>query len=458
MTSGNRQAVETMDEKGRWPSDIERQLERSNVAAQARKDSLAGEKSSFENQVVLQLPDGVCLAYHRGDGACLLTVAEFNGNAANLTMDRGDSAVWKTAGVSVCRQRVMEGLQEKIFLEGQLLDARETTLQRAVEKAELARKRDLEKSIGVERMRALYRKNYERLFAKRRRVIVEALAASDSVFLDSLRTDFLRLQDSAGAMESRTGNPGGRIFLWQKYDLEELPKEVAASVAGLRPGQTTRPVPCRIGWIIASPVEIRDIPATPFEKATPLLASLAAMPALPLTGGSPSRPLPARAVPEEGGDDLEIKSWLMPYFRTRAKSVSRSNWSDTAMLRSRPIRLSALPPQVFLDASKALPWRTSAIIKSSLGIWYLKAPQRLSAKNPVPSKSSEEDSTLAGEAILREAKFLSESKSRDFRLAFAKARLEAAPGRADSTGQAYAQRRQKWINENILFENRLLSP
>jgi hypothetical protein len=432
--------METMDAKGRWPSDTERESQAERLAAQERLDRRAAAKAAFESQLALPLPDDACLARHRSQNACLLTAGEFNAQVRVSDQRPPDSSAGK-ADLAASRQKVLDGLGDKMFLDGQLLENREPFLLQSLRKAEADRARDLEKAIGPAGLKAIYRKYRDRLFVQRKKVTVAYLAASDSTFLDSLRRDHL---DHGGGAAGDASDR--RIFLWQSAELQDLPKEAETPVSGLKPGEVSRPIRCPFGWLIASPVEIRELGAVSYEAAMPQLLALSAVQEPGLTV-----PVPGEAM-EKDTLEPELRMWLIPYARTRARAFTPSSWKDTAGIRPMILRVSRLPPALLGEAAKALPWRTSFLVKDKLGVFYLRAPLRLSAA-AFPPEMPAGGNARDAETVLREAQKVSEAKSRDFRLAFVRSRLERS-----SSGEEYARLRQKWVAGNVAFETALLNP
>jgi hypothetical protein len=438
--------METMDAKGRWPSDIVRESRAEKLAAKERLDGKAAEKAEFESRISLPIPDGACLARHRSQGACLLTAGEFNAHVQVFNQGLRDSSAGK-ADLAASRQMILNGMKDKMFLDGRLMENREPSLRQNLRKAEADRARDLEKGIGADGLKAIYRKYQDGLFARKRKVTVAFLAASDSAFLDSLRGDYLEHGGSSTGNVSDAGDaPNRKTFLWQTAELRDLPKEAETPVSGLKPGEVSLPIPCPFGWMIASPVEIRDLPAMSYEAAMPQLLALSAFPE------------PRAAVPAPGaamGKDTvepELRMWLMPYARTRARAFTPASWKDTAGIRPMILRVSRLPPVLFREAAKALPWRKSILVKDKLGVFYLQAPTRISAAAFSPWKPAD-GNVRDAESVLREMQDVSEAKSRDFRLAFVRSHMERS-----SSGEDYARFRQKWIAENVALDTALLNP
>jgi hypothetical protein len=450
--------TEVMDEKGRWPSEIRREWQELREKAVKKQETQAASRAALADAIALPLPQETCLAFLRADGECLLTVGAFNGNIDRITRNRPDSLTWSASDIPPLRHRLLAGLRDGIFLEGLMHDSAMGGLRRQVDEALKQRASEMAKGAERQQLLRLYKQYHQELFAEKWKTSVKVLASTDSSFLDSLRQKCIKDAPNPRASEQRgPGNQDStKIYLWQPAALETLPAKAAAAASVLRPGEMSPPIACGYGWMVLSLTGKKRVPAIPFDLAVPTLVSLASQPpgAIPaatdsVRGNQPVLP-PA---PSESPIDLRV--WLIPHFRTVSRAFVMPRWRDTLAVSPQSLGPANLPADLRAEVRKALRNRTEGIFKHPSGIWYVKAPRRISASeaedNLIPAES-----TPPEQALLRQALDHARSKERDFKAGAIQNLLPKQNAPGSSRGQTHAFDKEAWIKENLVFEESLL--
>jgi hypothetical protein len=318
------------DEKGRTQSEISAAYERE-WAASAKRDAEE------------------CLAFLRNERRCLVTAGEFNrylAGDARWTDAIGDSGS-AAEGILQARRSVLNSLLAERYSEILAASPRGDGL--LAEEAWRTHLSEIASAFGRERLRASYRR-HAALFAPQREVQAVYLAATDSVYLDSLvRYMLTAARKTAGAPKDSARGGCGFEAHWERLLPQEVPPEFAGAAAGLEVGEVSGLRRSRFGWFVAAATRVTEIPGKSFEEALPLLLYLPETPGKAVSSATPEggpaafRPEgPGKKTPEDG--DLPLRVWLLPLLAPgNGGKAPRPDWPDTARVNALRLRLSDLP-------------------------------------------------------------------------------------------------------------------
>jgi hypothetical protein len=461
-------ARETPNEKGQTPSEIAAEYARQGASAAARQAREAQAMETRRQAVSVPSDTDECLAYHRSERRCLVTVGEFNRRLASDTRwtetmaDSGSNSGSESARILEIRSKLLATLIEERYHDELVENPGKAG--RLAEEAWQAQLAGITASGDEEKLRASYRK-HAASFAPQREVRAEFLAASDSAFLDSLvgcmldtsRTRGPQAKDSA---ERRCASAS--LYRWAKPRPEELPEIWRRTSRQLRKGEISGIVRCRFGWFVAAATQVTEVPGKSYAEARPLLEYMQglrdpseAIPA-PANKNAPTAAPGIRDGNPERLDDSGVRVWLLPsaVSGNGRKSLPPA-WTDTVALGALRLRLSDLPADVACEASALLRKDNRAFLKSRFGTWYFRADKNLPAspdgkrkpcgEEPLSRPPAPDIVSLAAEALA--------GKERDFKRRF----LESQSGSGDvSGGGAALPPLSRWIAENVTLEDNVL--
>jgi hypothetical protein len=459
-SSGSSDAGEIPDEKGRTPSEIAAEQRRDQAVARELESRKAEALEERRRAVSVPSDAGECLAYHRGDRRCLVTVGEFNRRLADdrQWVDAAGDSLLRTEQILDVRNRLLASLLEERYANALVDGQGEAGIQ--AEEAWRAQLAGIEASVGEDKLRALYRK-HAAAFGPRREVQAEFLGASDSSFLDSLvrcmldapRAGALGKNESAGSAlrksePAATGCASGRLYLWGKLEAGDLPEALPRITGKLRQGEISEIVRGRFGWFVVAAARVVEIPAKTYEESRPLLAYMVSLPETPAgTAADPAR-----------REDPVLRAWLLPRAASgKGRKISLANWSDTGLVSALRLRLSDLPAGVACEAAAHLRRSGRGISHTRFGTWYFQAEENLSAVRP--GKGDPCDQEIAAPRsepgpLSMAAEYLA-SKEMDFKRNLLEARTNASGG-AGSGPRDEPSQRAKWIAENVTLANNVL--
>jgi len=327
---------EIPDAKGRTPSEIAADYARQGASAVARQAREARTLETRRQAVSVPSDTDECLAYHRSERRCLVTVGEFNRRLASDTRwtetlrDSGS----QTDQILETRSKLLAALLEERYHDA--LVENPGNAGRLAEDAWQAQLAGTSAPADDEKLRALFRK-HAAAFGPRREVRAEFLVASDSAFLDSLvgcmldtsRTDGPQVNGPAGKRCA-----SGPFFQWVKPRPEELTEEWRKVSRDLRKGEMSGIARCRFGWFVAAATQVTEVPGKTFEESRPVLAYMQGL-RDPSAGDSARTQAPPgaagnRAGNGEGRDDPKVRVWLLPRTASgKDRKPPSPAWTDT---------------------------------------------------------------------------------------------------------------------------------
>jgi hypothetical protein len=263
------------------PENIERARRDLDLAVIKRQGE-AAEKAKpipWEDLSVKQQDAGACLATTR-NGDCLVTVGEFNAYLpyANAQTDRT---------MAEAREQILRfyALQKLKSLEGRQ-EATGTDRKNIVEHVKDAqeyrriRKWLVAMGMGLPVMdeaalREAYQKYYHEYFADRDSVLIQVLASSDSLYLDSIYLFLGKLSEKRSRPDAKTIPGGDTALPWMTFNEKDLPVELVSPTDSFHVGQYSKPIGTRSGYFIVKLSKIIAIPGRPPEKAQAMCIYLA---------------------------------------------------------------------------------------------------------------------------------------------------------------------------------------
>lgn len=123
---------------------------------------------------------------------------------------------------------------------------------------------------------AAYQKHYHQYFARRDSVLIQVMASTDSLYLDSIH-HLLELHSAKpGPIAHSKSHPDGdSAFPWMTFRETDLPAEIIAPTDTFKVGQFSKVFRTPEGYFIAKLSDIVRIPSTPPEKAHTMCIYLA---------------------------------------------------------------------------------------------------------------------------------------------------------------------------------------
>jgi len=231
-----------------------------------------------EKLSVSGMPAHTCLA-SMPEGDCLVTVGEFN-----AYLPYADPQTDKN--VAEVRERLLRAyvFRKLKSLEGRReIDPAEKAkiIQQVMDGQEYRRVRAALMGLGLPvtdaaSLSAAYQRHYQRYFAPRDSVLIQVMASSDSLLLDSLRRAAGR--DTAGPRSiahARSRPEGDSAPPWMTFNESDLPPEIVAPTDTFKVGQCSKVFRTPAGYFIAKLANIIRIPGTPPEKAQAMCVYLA---------------------------------------------------------------------------------------------------------------------------------------------------------------------------------------
>jgi hypothetical protein len=469
-------AGEIPDEKGRTPSSIaaEQRQEQANAERiQARKDLVQEER---RRAVSVPSDANECLAYHRSERRCLVTVGEFNRRLEDdgQWVEGGGDSVLQTAQLLEIRKRLLASLLQERYADALVGGQDEAGIQ--AEEAWRANLAGLEASVGEEKLHALYRK-HAAAFGPRREVQAEFLGASDSSFLDSLVQSMIdppQADPPQAAAPRKNAAPGKddasrRLYLWGKLQPGDLPEVLPRVTRNIRQGEISEIIRGRFGWFVVAAARVVDIPAKTYEESRPLLAHMAGIPEASAggpaggpggkgAGGKKPSAVPGREKPDAEParpEDPVVRVWLMPRAAPgKGKKPYPPAWSDTGLVSALRLRLSDLPAGVGCEAAAHLRRNGGGISQTRFGTWYFRAgesPSVAMAGQAEPCGVEIETARSEPDPFSMAAEYLA-SKEKEFKRSILEARRDAT----GSGPRDESSLRAKWVAENVTLANNVL--
>lgn len=459
-------ARETPDEKGQTPSEIAADYARQSAAAVARQAREAQTLETRRQAISLPSDTDECLAYHRSERRCLVTVGEFNRRLASDTRWTGamaDSGS-QSAQILKIRSKLLAAILAERYRDA-LVDNPGTAGSPA-EEAWQAHLAGIAAAADDGKLRALFRKHAD-LFAPRREVQAEFLYASDSSFLDSLVGCMLDTTRAAGPQAkgaAGTRCAAGPVFQWAKPRPEELPEEWRTLSRRLSRGEISGIARCRFGWFVAAATRVTEVPGKTYAESRPLLAYMQGLtdPAAVSADSAHMRAAAGlRAGNPENREDPLVRVWLLPRAAAgKDRKLPSPAWKDTVLLGALRLRLSALPAEVGCEARSLLRRDSRALLKSRFGNWYVQAERNLPAApngegkpcgdNPLARAPAPTLVSLAAEALA--------GKEREFKRGFLESQ-QPQQGSGEASGSAATAAfppMEQWIAENVALEDKTL--
>jgi hypothetical protein len=453
------------EEKGRPVSEILAEQRQYRAIAEQLEARRAEALEARRRAVSVPSDADECLAFHRVERRCLVTVGAFNRRLADDAqwLEGGGDSVLQTDRILDIRNRLLATLLEDRFADA-LVDGGGAGLQ--AEDAWRDHLAGIAAAAGNGTLRDLYRR-HAATFGPRREVQAEFLGASDSSFLDSLVRCMLATAPAGADREAGPAGKGcasGRRFLWGKLRPGDLADDLPRVTGALRQGEISEIVRGRFGWYVIAAARVVEIPAKTYEESRPLLAFMAGLKAPPGGPGDgkekpPAVPGPGRpAAASAGGEDPALRVWLLP--RTapaKGRGPAQPAWSDTTLAAPLRLRLSALPDGVACEAAAQLRRSGRGMAKSRYGTWYFLAEEKLSAVQHGKEDACDPETGTPGPApdLFTMASEELASKEKSFKLNF----LETQPRAPEAAGSGAASSREvrtRWIAENVILEKSTL--
>jgi hypothetical protein len=262
------------------PEEIEKARKDFDVSIIKKQSEASGRKPPIpmEKLSVNGMPAGTCLA-SMPDGDCLVTLGEFNAYLPYADAQTGES-------VAEARERL---LRAYVFRKLKSLEGRreinqaekEKIIQQVKDAQEYRRVRASLMGLGLAvvdaaSLSAAYQKHYRRYFAQRDSVLIQVMASTDSLLLDSLH-DILE-QGSAKpkpATHPMSVSDGDSALPWMTFSEADLPREIVAPTDTFKVGQFSKVFRTPAGYFMAKLSDIIRIPGTPPERAQAMCIYLA---------------------------------------------------------------------------------------------------------------------------------------------------------------------------------------
>jgi hypothetical protein len=314
-----------------------------------KKQSEAAERDkplSLEDLSIKNPDAGACLASTRA-GDCLVSVGEFN-----AYLPYADEQTGITVTEARGKMLRLYAFQKLKSLEGRG-DAtgtdRKNIVQHVKDVQEYRRMREALIGMGLPVMdaaslREAYQKHYREYFAERDSVLIQVLASSDSVYLDSIHRS-LGGQSEKRSVPGKKPVPGGDSAApWMTFSEKDLPVELVAPTDSFHVGQYSKPIRTSSGFFIVKLFKIIPIPGTPPEKAQTMCIYLATRDkysnldsVLAAKAGKYYREHPDEFLTP---DTASYRFWLKP--RGKYRNI-REYAEDTAHIRPMDARGTDLP-------------------------------------------------------------------------------------------------------------------
>jgi len=262
------------------PAEIEKARKDFDVSIIKKQNDTSGREAPIpmEKLSVTGLSDETCLA-SMPNGDCLVTVGEYNAYLPYADAQTGKS-------VAEIRERLLRAyaFRKLKSLEGRQeinQAGKEKIIQQVKDDQEYRRVRAALMGLGLPVMdaaslSAAYQKHYRRYFAPRDSVLIQVMASTDSLHLDSIHNILELGSAKPGPIaHSRSPSDGDSALPWMKFSEDDLPGEIVAPTDTFKVGQFSKVFRTPEGYFIAKLAGIVRIPGTPPEKAQTMCIYLA---------------------------------------------------------------------------------------------------------------------------------------------------------------------------------------
>jgi hypothetical protein len=245
-----------------------------------KKQSEAAEKEKpipLEDLSVKNPDANACLASTR-NGDCLVSAEEFNAYLPYADAQTGRTVA--EAREQLLRLYAFQKLKSLDGRGGTTGTEKKNIVEHVRDVREYRRMREALIGMGLPVMdeaslREAYQNHYREYFAERDSVLIQVLASSDSVYMDSIHR-FLGRQSEKHSVLERNSIPGdGPAAPWITFNEKDLPVELVASTDSFQVGQYSEPIRTPSGFFIVKLFKIIPIPSTPPEKAQAMCIYLA---------------------------------------------------------------------------------------------------------------------------------------------------------------------------------------
>jgi len=470
-------ALDVMDEKGRTASEIASELLLSREEAAKKQAAEVQAREEHLRSTRIPLEEKWCIAYHRREQRCLVTIGELNarlGENPNASDQIGDLPSSSDGNIAV-RTSTLEILLHERFIQVMADRIDQGDLRGIGIGAWQTHLTETASAVGEARLRRLYRKHYRILFASKKKASLWMLGSSDSAFTDSLAKQSIR------ADMTMKNQPGSRIidsasartFQWQKFISQDLPLDMSQVIDSIEEGKMSRVFRCRFGWSVVMVTKLDWIPEISFLDALPLLLELAAIEDLyPPSRNQFAEPTHqgeriAKATNSETPlkEEMTIKTWLLPQSTSsNGKRAFKPTWADTNRVSSILLRQGDLPIDPGSGYFKNLILNRIGILQNKYGTWYFRLPENeLESRKLILASPSLKGirSLFRDEELiygLKQAKFDAKAKEIEFKsrlaadhLANSKVELENLDG-SSALDSAF----KLWKIEYVFVDTKLL--
>lgn len=256
--------------------EAERFLELSVIKKQSESDGKDA-PIPLEDLAIKNAGDDACLASTRDD-RCLVSVKEFNAFLPYADAQTGrtlaEAREYLLRFYAFRKLQSLEGRTEAPFVDEKAI------VQHVQDVQEYRTMRESLRGMGLPVMdpkilAETYQKYFRDYFAKRDSVLMQVLASSDPVHMDSLYRRLVTQSEMRPLPGEKTVPDAGHALPWMTFSEEDLPAELVAPTDTFHVGQFTKPIKTDAGYFITKLSKILTIPSTPPEKAQVMCIYLA---------------------------------------------------------------------------------------------------------------------------------------------------------------------------------------
>jgi len=267
------------------------------------------------------------------------------------------------------------------------------------------------------RLQATYAKYYGRYFAAREKITFALAGSTDSVYLDSLHKVLAAWEKAAsaghGPAKSKVREPR---LPWAYFELEELPRELAAPADSLRIGQTSKSFATPYGHFLVRLAKVAHIKEVTPGQAHSRLVFLATRDKFldmdSVIEAKARRYYAENRIRYSLPDTLRLRAWLVPGLakpRT-AKAEGKAKpqiLSDTVLFRAKAVSSLALPKEMRILLQQTMRKDSLASFFGPLpdryGRWYFQILSRKLAHQVLPYRLVRKDIVERISALPKEA-------------------------------------------------------